>query len=221
MATEDTKTRLIEAAERLFGERGIDGVSLRQVAAAAGQRNTAAIHYHFGCKEALIDGIFERRMAAIDAQRLARLDELTAGERAPDLREVLAAAAWPLAEHILAGAGGRAYILFVAQVYGRSHAAVADAITGGRGRGWQEVFVLADGLVPDVPAPLLATRFELTAGSLVYALADYVRGFRAGRELDEVDFRLFVDNLIDTMVGALTAPVSAATRQAVDAAVGG
>ena len=67
---------MIEVAERLFAERGLNGVSLREIGAAAGQRNTAAARYHFGTKTALVDAIFEHRMTPINAQRVAMLKEL-------------------------------------------------------------------------------------------------------------------------------------------------
>src|SRR5215470_8750592 len=57
---EDTKQRLLDAAERLFAERGVDGVSLREVNAAAGERNNAALYYHFHDRDGLVRAIVER-----------------------------------------------------------------------------------------------------------------------------------------------------------------
>src|SRR3546814_12988999 len=55
--------RILQAAEDCFGEHGIDAVSLRQIAIAAGQGNTAAVHYHFGSKEGLLERILQRSEA--------------------------------------------------------------------------------------------------------------------------------------------------------------
>ena len=87
------------AAERLFAERGLDGVSLRQINQAAGCRNVAAIHYHFGSKEALITALIERHMAGINTRRLAMLSELEHSGRAGDLQAVVEAMVWPLARN--------------------------------------------------------------------------------------------------------------------------
>ena len=57
---------LIETAERLFAERGVNAVSLREIGAEAGQRNTGAVRYHFGTKEALVNAVFEHRMTPIN-----------------------------------------------------------------------------------------------------------------------------------------------------------
>ena len=69
----DTRLRMIEVAERLFAERGIGGVSLREIGAQAGQRNTAAARYHFGTKQGLVDAIFQHRMSPINVRRMEML----------------------------------------------------------------------------------------------------------------------------------------------------
>ncbi|AKS42279.1 TetR/AcrR family transcriptional regulator [Wenzhouxiangella marina] len=70
----NTCDRLLDAAERLFAEAGFHATSLRQITQAAGV-NLAAVNYHFGSKQALIVAVFRRRLDALNAARLARLDE--------------------------------------------------------------------------------------------------------------------------------------------------
>ncbi|ACU74601.1 regulatory protein TetR [Catenulispora acidiphila DSM 44928] len=65
---------ILEAAERRFAEDGIEAVSLRQIAAESGQRNTSAVAYHFGTRAALVGALYEHRMAPINARRLEFLD---------------------------------------------------------------------------------------------------------------------------------------------------
>ncbi|MEY9926156.1 AcrR family transcriptional regulator [Catenulispora sp. GP43] len=64
------RIRILEAAERRFAEDGIEAVSLRQIAAESGQRNTSAVAYHFGTRAALVGALYEHRMAPINARRL-------------------------------------------------------------------------------------------------------------------------------------------------------
>jgi AcrR family transcriptional regulator len=64
------RIRILEAAERRFAEDGIEAVSLRQIAAESGQRNTSAVAYHFGSKPALVAALYEHRMTPINARRL-------------------------------------------------------------------------------------------------------------------------------------------------------
>lgn len=72
---------LKQVACRLFAERGVDGVTVREIAEAAGQKNHAAVGYHFGSKEALIRELVLDGAMLIDARRNAMLDELERCQR--------------------------------------------------------------------------------------------------------------------------------------------
>jgi len=80
MASEDTRERLLNAAERLFAERGISATTLRALTEVA-KVNLAAVHYHFGGKEGLLDAVVERRATAMNQERLRELDELERSAR--------------------------------------------------------------------------------------------------------------------------------------------
>jgi len=75
MPSATTKERILDAAERLFAEKGVDATSLRQVTGAAGV-NVAAIHYHFGSKEELLRAVIARRFDPVNQERLKQLDRL-------------------------------------------------------------------------------------------------------------------------------------------------
>src|SRR5262245_44298231 len=76
-ADPDTATRLLDAAERAFADKGFDGASLRAITAEAGA-NLAAGRYHFGSKEALFVAVLARRMEPINRERLRLLDQAEA-----------------------------------------------------------------------------------------------------------------------------------------------
>ena len=86
---ERTRLALILAAERLFGDFGIDAVGLRAVSEAAGQKNNNAVQYHFGTKLQLLDAIIEYREAMLQPARQALLDRAVAEGRLKDLRWLL------------------------------------------------------------------------------------------------------------------------------------
>ena len=72
-----TQVALIEAAERLFANDGVEAVSTRQIGAAIGSLNTNVVAYHFGNKDGLIDAVFRHRLPEIDRRRgelLAKAD---------------------------------------------------------------------------------------------------------------------------------------------------
>ena len=72
-----TKEKILNTAERLFGDHGFGATSLRQIIADAGV-NLAAVHYHFGSKEDLLDAVVVRKLAPINSERLALLDRAIA-----------------------------------------------------------------------------------------------------------------------------------------------
>jgi AcrR family transcriptional regulator len=92
------RAALVESAERMFAERGIEAVSLREVSAAAGQRNNSAAQYHFDDRQGLVAAVYEARMQHVDARRHAYLDALSADGRAEDLRGLVEAIVVPLVD---------------------------------------------------------------------------------------------------------------------------
>ena len=73
----ETREKILDTAERLFGEQGYAATSLRHIIAEAGV-NLAAIHYHFGSKEELLDEVLMRKAGPVNEERLALLDRLEA-----------------------------------------------------------------------------------------------------------------------------------------------
>jgi AcrR family transcriptional regulator len=76
-STKDTKERILDAAERLFADRGFAATSMRTLTQAA-DVNLAAVNYHFGSKERLIRAVFSRRLRPLNEERLAKLERAVA-----------------------------------------------------------------------------------------------------------------------------------------------
>jgi len=97
-----TRERILDAAERLFAEHGLEGVSTRDITALA-EANVGAISYYFGSKEGLVFAVFDRRLTPITRERLAALDgeERAAGKAGPKAEAVLRAYIRPAVEHAL------------------------------------------------------------------------------------------------------------------------
>jgi len=94
-----TKDKILDTAERLFSEQGFAGTSLRQIIAEAGV-NLAAIHYHFGSKEVLLEELIQRVAVPINTARLAKLEgyEGEAGSGPVPVAKILEAFLVPAAE---------------------------------------------------------------------------------------------------------------------------
>ena len=90
MSTADTKLTILDTAERLFADHGFGATSLRNIISEA-EVNLAAVHYHFGSKEALIKAVLERRIIPLNLERLRLLDLAEAdGADATDFLERIA-----------------------------------------------------------------------------------------------------------------------------------
>jgi AcrR family transcriptional regulator len=207
--TRDTGTpeRMILVAERLFAERGIGAVSLREIGAEAGQRNNSAAQYHFGSKQGLVDAIVEYRMGPINARRLALLAALDATGRGDDLRGLVEALVEPFAEH-----GATTGVTWYARFIERAMTEPATNVFGSMShpvmRGLREVVQRIDRALADLPDVLRGHRLQLAGDLLVHAVAERERTHRQGAPA-----ALLAADLIDATVGILTAPVSADTVQ--------
>ena len=105
--TPDTRSKILDAAELLFGEHGLDRVSIRDITDAA-EVNVAAVNYHFGNKDKLIEAVFQRRFAPLNEARLAALDEAerAAEPNPPKLEDILNALIRPTLNCCGAPSGG-------------------------------------------------------------------------------------------------------------------
>jgi AcrR family transcriptional regulator len=112
-----TRSRILDAGEQLFGEQGLDRVSIRDITKKANV-NLAAINYHFGSKEDLIAAVLERRLVPVNEARISALDQIerAAGKRGLRLEAVLEAFIRPTMEFTLdEPKGGKAF----AKLFGR------------------------------------------------------------------------------------------------------
>jgi AcrR family transcriptional regulator len=202
----DARERMIEVAERLFAERGINGASLREVGAAAGQRNTAAARDHFGTKKGLVDAIFEHRMTPINARRVAMLDEFDRDGRGHELSALTEAFVYPLSDML--GDVGRPswYLRFCV------HAAFSEGSTAtalGRDdwtRGMHTVRERVIELLDHLPPAVRADRWTLFAGYIAHALADRELAIDHGRAAHLSSRAVFLGEVVDTAIGLVTAP---------------
>ncbi len=92
-----TRDKLLDSAELLFSQKGVDATSLREITAHA-EVNLASVNYHFRSKEELMWSVYERRFKTISDERVARLDRLEQINSSPELEDVLDAFFRPVIE---------------------------------------------------------------------------------------------------------------------------
>jgi AcrR family transcriptional regulator len=207
----DTRTRLIEVAERLWSERGVNGASLREIGAAAGQRNTGAARYHFGSKEGLVNAVFQHRMVPVNERREAMLADLDGNE----LRGLAEAFLYPLSEQL--GEPGRPswYLRFSMQAAYVDGAAPTDLSAQPWTSGILELRRRFDAALRElaIPDSIRRDRWDLFTGHLAGALASRERQIEDAPRTHLTDRALFLSGLVDTAVALAAAPVSAETAR--------
>jgi AcrR family transcriptional regulator len=201
--SDDTRDRLLDAAEMLFAEHGIASVSLREINRAAGAKNAVAVQYHFGDRDGILRAISAKHFPAIDARRHAMLDEYEAQD-VRDIRLLAAALVRPLASKLEDRDGGLAYLQIYAELInvprrgsGGEPENVRDSMQ--RWRGLVEPFLADD-------AVALHRRFA----AIRFSASELGRRARNGPHRDD---RLFVSDLIDLVTGMLAAPASPETTR--------
>ncbi len=90
----------MDAAERLYAERGFAGVSIRQISDAAGQRNKSVVQYHFSSRDELIKAIIARHVGPVDRHRMAMVAALMDRPEV-SLRDRMACAVLPTVLHLI------------------------------------------------------------------------------------------------------------------------
>lgn len=184
---------------------------LRDIAAAAGQRNNSAIQYHFGSRDGLIEAVVEFRLATLEVRRLELLAERAGSGRPPGLHGLLEALVVPMFE-LGERHGIRHYARFLEQIH--PHPAVSDAANlDSAGRTSVRVIMLGlDRELTTLPPRLRVRRLRALTTMIFALLADHERAAEAGATR-AADAHAWAE-IIDMLAGALAAPVSAQSTAA-------
>jgi AcrR family transcriptional regulator len=199
-----TALQLLLAAERLFAEHGLAGVSLRQISIEAGSSNNSAIRYHFGSKDDLLRAIFAYRLNDLMQRRAL----LRARANPADLRAQLEAHILPLIE--LAESPDSSYVSFIEQLQ-RAGAVDVFVHQPNAVKSQADFTCGMQGLLSHIPEPARTMRIQQAQDLAVHLAAERERAIR--RNDPVVPFALFVSGVVDGLAGFLQVPASAETEQ--------
>lgn len=204
-----TRTRLIDTAERLFGQYGISAVSLRTVSAEAGQRNEKAVQYHFKTKAGLIDAIFDVRVPWLEARRRELL-ESALDDNKSDIRTLLEILTRPLAE-LVDENGCAVYVQFLMQfsIFKSEHRIVEMSSPNSRSTNraqMLEIFRRLGAQLPHVPPSILAARLEVMVFSFLSVIVERQNALNTGQLVWPLE--LSITHVLDMGAAAIAAPVS-------------
>lgn len=165
-----TKDRILAAAEELFAEAGIAATSLRQITGRAGV-NLAAVNYHFGSRDALIEAVFERRLKPLNEERLARLDQLKSGT--PTLSQVVKAFIEPvLSLSRDPERGGPRFVRLVAQSYTETSSRFERFFTGQYREVLERFADVLEESLPGLQREEIHWRLHFMIGATAYTIVD-------------------------------------------------
>jgi len=191
----DTRLALMRAAEQLFAQQGVDRVSLREIAIAAGQRNVSAATYHFGSKRELIETILERHSVPVQDSWVPAF--AADPEHRLSLHELLELLVRPMVAKIDDPDGGRCYLELSAElVASRSFPIMGMRVASTPGTQEMAKRIAEHGA--DVAPMVRVIRSTRLAGVLFGSIGDYLRLINNGVEIPR---EVFVSDLVNALAG--------------------
>lgn len=200
----DGKVRMILVAEALFAEGGINGVSMREIAAKAGQGNHFAVQYHFGSREGLVEAIFDYRMDQMEPVRERMLAAADRKGRLDDARTLLDMVYLPQLE-LPDGEGHHSYAGFLSQYLMRSRSHRFGDFGGAAHPHLARIFEMLRKRLAYLPEDV-AQRRLVTASFMFLAILARYETFEM-RAPGEESFEAALDDTIEQIVACVCAPL--------------
>jgi AcrR family transcriptional regulator len=207
--SEDTRTRIKSAARALFSAHGIEQVSIRDIARAAGQKNGGSINYHFRSKDDLVREIINDIAAEMNHTLDGLLDELEAAPAAPSLRDILELLITPRS----ARAAKTTHLLVSLQM-GQVDL-LSNVIASRFHTAFERCVAHLKRLLPHMPSAILRQRlFFLVPSAWMFIAAREMTGGPPAYWMKLLSSPVALLNLLDAAEGMLAQPASAGTLTA-------
>jgi AcrR family transcriptional regulator len=217
MADASTRDLLKLAARRLFASRGFDGVSVRDIVVAAGQRNSGSLHYYFGSKDELARELVADGAKLIDDRRNRLLDALEAKGGPKSLRDVIDVLVWPstnLAGDTTHTAKEDTYIRFITMLQMSHRQLFLDALEGKWASGYERALNHIRALLSDHDPEIVNQRLLLMSLYLRSAMSSREAALEGGQPHRVWSDPVMMENFIDTVEGMLKPKPSRRTMAA-------
>ncbi|HYX65680.1 MAG TPA: TetR/AcrR family transcriptional regulator [Burkholderiales bacterium] len=212
----ETRTRILDAAEELFMQHGFEATSMRLLTAKAGV-NLAAVNYHFGSKDALIEAVFRRRLDPMNQARVAELEKVEAQPGAAAPEAIIRAFLSPTLKLVEdAKGGGRNFIRLLGRTYTEPTKAIRQLIGQMYAPVMDRFKAALERALPQMPREELVWRMHFMFGTLAYTLAatDTVQLIAGCKPEDRYDARLLEERLTAFLHAGLNAPLKNVIRKA-------
>ncbi|WP_095499188.1 TetR/AcrR family transcriptional regulator [Paraferrimonas haliotis] len=171
LAKADTKNKILDAAERLFAERGFAETSLRAITTKA-DVNLASVNYHYGSKKELIRAVIARYLDEFIPRVIDSLEQLHRDFEHPSLQQVFFALVEPLLElEQLKTGGTRNFLQLLSRGFIENQGHLRWFITNNYSHGL-DAFVKSVAIAePSIPRDEMFWRLHFTLGTVVFTMA--------------------------------------------------
>ena len=171
--TQATRIRIINTAESLFAEQGIESTSLLEIARASDQKNRSALQYHFTNKEGLLEAVLDKHAGSISEQRASMLDVLEQGGDF-SFYELIEALVLPMALQLDNADGGPAFLKIHSQLLSSETYSKLRARRDGNDIQTRRLMAMAAPFIDSGDPDSIRARFILTGCLLIHGLAGYL-----------------------------------------------
>lgn len=210
MTTRGDRTRehLLDVAERLYGDHGVDRVSLREIRLAAGQRNKSAIQFHFGDRDGLMRALADRHLPRQAAIQNGLYDAMVAAGQEDDPRSLVDVMLRPNAVYVGLGPSERAWIKIAAELAARPDLALRQVVDNAPQSALAAGGALFEQLRAHLPRAVALERILAVSQATLHTCADRARFEDAADDArtSRLPLDAWTENLVDMACGALFAP---------------
>ena len=208
MPERSTKDRILNAAETLFALNGASGASLRAITRRA-KVNLAAVHYHFGSKDRLLEAVLARRLLPLNAERIRCLEayQKEAGRKKVRLENVIEAMVGPaLRLSRDENKGGRIFMRLLGRLVLEPDARVQRLLTGQFETVLKKFKPALTAALPHLEHKVFFWRLHFLVGSMAHTMADSERiQLISGGVCDPDDTEGTIECLVTFLCGGLRA----------------
>jgi len=201
------RAKLVSVGEKLFAQGGINGVSLREIAAKAGQKNHFAVQYHFGSREGLVQAIFDARMMEMEPARGRMLEAAESAGLLNDARTLLDVVYLPQLE-LEGSRSSHSYAAFLSQYLLRTSSTEFGVFSPDTPPHLARTLSLLRERVGHLPEA--AAQRRLVSCSLMFLHILVEHGHPGTRPKDSEPFETALEDTLNQIVRCLTAPLDAA-----------
>ena len=208
----DTQQALMRAVEQIAAQKGLENISIREILAAAKQKNESALQYHFKNLSGLLAAVRIDRAREIDEARKLQIDKLTQTSPALTLRQICEIMVMPPFRLAKASPSFRNYITaFSHEMAYMDESSRKKFFRQRMGHSSNALLELLKGAIPHLDEQLFDIRIQHALKFTSTAMSSHAQmpGAFRGKSTE-----IFIQTLIDSLEGLLSAPVSQATQSA-------